>query len=144
MAARMEEEIDSKTFLACIDCGAVVMRVSYSFEKRKCADDELMVTICYTCDMGDKTKGAVHDTPTIKHINHLMITTWYVYQALTKLVKGPLLVKGDSIDKVPIIHRDKFIHDRTDKYELTTVIVPPDDPQDAIACECPHLTTGIF
>jgi hypothetical protein len=41
-------------------------------------------------------------------------------------------------------NRDDFIYPKSEIYELTTINIHPDDPEDAIAQTCPNLITGFF
>ena len=57
---------------------------------------------------------------------------------LTKLVNGIIELDGEhGRPAIRLINRDEFIRGGT--YELTTITIYPDDPENAIAQTCPHL-----
>jgi hypothetical protein len=107
---------------------------------------QLMVTLCHTHDSEDKIKNrnAWSDTGVDVSINRRMIKTWYVYQALMKLVNGAIEVDEHEESNIRLINRDEFVHSKSDIPELTTITIDPDDPEDAIAQTWPHLITGSF
>ena len=137
--------LDVISFLACIECGYVVMRIASEAMKENPGDkNELMITICHTCDKENSIGNAITNQGTIKFINQRMIETWYVYQVLKKLTKASVVVKGDGNGKVRLINRSDFIHDTTDEYELTSIDISPNDEGQEIATACRHLMSGFF
>ena len=45
---------------------------------------------------------------------------------------------------IQLLNRGEFIHTANVTYELTTIKIHPDSPEDATALMCPHLITGFF
>ncbi|KAL9634442.1 MAG: hypothetical protein Q9164_004088 [Protoblastenia rupestris] len=151
-------EIESQHFLACITCGRVVMWMQIHEnipEKRKkkintktASSDSggnwLMVTLCHACDRTDQIRDAFSHEGVILHINKRMIETWYVYLALTRLVDGSIRMNDDGNGTVQLVNRGKFIHNTNATYELKTIKIHPDRPEDVIPEVCQHLVTGFF
>ena len=149
----MNMDLETKEFLACIECGKVVMRMQiHNNNKNKNkrtqlgsidrSNHELMITLCHMCDPTDKIRGTFDDEGLVIKINKRMIETWYVYAALTKLVNGAIRVE-DRVGKVQLVNRGEFIHTGKDTYELMTIEIYPDSPEDAIPAMCQH-RTGFF
>ena len=62
-----------------------------------------------------------------------------------KLMDGATELDEDTGEHaIRLINRDEFIHSEDGIYELTTITIYPDDPDDAIAQRHPHLITGFF
>jgi len=154
MAATMNMDLEATQFLACIECGKVVMRKQTHIMKKKKKDTlmgssdsnehELMVTVYYACDQTDKIRGAFDHKGLIFNINKRMIETWYVYLTLRKLVNKIIRVKNYGNGTVQLINKGKFIHNGNNMYELTTINIHPDNPEGAIAVMCQHLVSGFF
>jgi hypothetical protein len=153
----MSTDSEPKQFLACITCGNVVMRTP--MEQKKSTSDnkhQLRVTLCRGCDGTIKIrKSGPGSKGVVMSINKRMVETWYVYTALTKLVDGDVdIVCEHNESGVSLINRDDFINPETYygygakpttiNYELTTVMIPPDNPENASAQTCPRLITGFF
>ena len=127
------------------------MRMQAPTKKKKKSTDHdkhrLRLTMCRTHDSEDKIRNqsACVETGVDVFVNRRMISTWYVYKALTKLVDGAIeLDEGHGENIIRLINRDEFIHSKDGIYELTTITIYPHDPDDAIAQTHPHLITGLF
>ena len=152
----MNMDLDTKHFLACIECGKVVMgKQTHTKNKNKKEKEKsklmassdsgeyrLMVTLCHTCDPMDKIRGAVDLEGVMLHINKRMIKTWCVYLAL--IVGGSIKMDEYGDGKVQVINRGEFVHSANNTYELTTIKIDPDKPEDETTVMCSHLVTGFF
>ena len=148
-------DLETKEFLACIECGKAVMRMQAHNNKKPKknknillgssdhCNHELMITRCHMCDPMDKIRGTIDDEGLVMNIQKRMIETWYVYVALEKLVEGSVRVKDGGFGKVQLMKRGEFIYTGNDTYELMTVEILPDSPEAAIAAMCQH-RTGFF
>jgi hypothetical protein len=99
----MNTDQESKHFLACVECGGVVMGTLVPTKKKKSTSKSgskarLKVTYCGKCDMTDMIKkpSTFDDQGVRLSINRRMIETWYVYRALTKYAEGGIAVDDDN------------------------------------------------
>ena len=125
------------------------MRTKVPAKKKKSTSGgghRLMVTLCRKHDSTDimRNRGAHSDSSVDIIVNRRMIETWYVYKALSKFVDGVIEVYEVAGENVRLINRDEFIHTKGDSYELTTITIHPDSPEDAFVETSPHLVTGFF
>ena len=121
-------------------CGKVVMRVKVPMRTKKksvgVAKHLLRITLCRRCDHTNMLKNSnTFDTDGVTLlINRRIVETWYVYTALKKLVDGDIeVVTNEDKSVIRLINRHEFIHTDADNYELTTITIDPNDPEDAIA-----------
>jgi hypothetical protein len=150
----MNADQESKHFLACIECGDVVMGTLVPSKKKKSISKSsskarLKVTYCGKCDTTDMIKKSTTfaDQGVRLSINRRMIETWYVYSALMKYVGGGVEVDDDNdipTSTIRLVNKDEFIHPRNGTYELTTINVHPDNPEEAFVETSPHLVSGFF
>jgi hypothetical protein len=109
----------------------------------------LKLTYCGKCDMTDMIKkpDTFDDQGVRLSINRRMIETWYVYRALMKYFGGNIGLNDDNdtpTSTIRLINRDEFIHPRNGIYELTTINIHPDNPEDAFVKTSSHLVSGFF
>jgi hypothetical protein len=153
-AASVNIDQESKHFLACVECGLAVMgTLAPSWKKKLISTSRskarLKLTYCGKCDMTDMIKkpDTFDDSGVRLSINRRMIETWYVYRALMKYVGGNVELNEDNdtpTTTIRLINKDEFIHPRNGIYELTTINIHPDNPEDAFVKMSPHLVYGFF
>ena len=142
----MNLDQESKHFLACVECSDVVMGTLVTSNSG--SKPQLKVTYCGKHAVTNSLRSS---SPFLGpgvglSINRRMIETWYVYRALVKYVGGDIEV-GDNLENsstIRLVNKDDFIHPKNVTYELTTIKIHPDNPEDAFMETWPNLVTGFF
>jgi hypothetical protein len=141
----MGSELESKQLLTCMTGGRVVLRVHVPTKmmmKKSISGGkhQLKATLRCRCNGTNtiRSSNTFNNRGVVMSINRRMVETWYVYTALKRLVDGSIDV-FENYDKavINLVNRDEFNHTNTDNYELTTINIHPDTPEEAFAGDVP-------
>ena len=152
----MSTEPNSTRFIACLECGGVVMATLMPLKDKKTQSNtsgkaRFNVTYCRKCvpTFTIRRTNEPSHLGVVMSINKRMVKTWYMYRALARLMDEAIDVDGDDNETAPstikLISRDEFIHPgKKDTYALSSITIDASNPGEAVAQMCPYLLTGFF